>query len=136
MSATLPRSFPIARALLTPAVTFTYAQFASLRLMEQLDATLCRLAGAEGSRKLIHLAIGRSKQDTPWMHDVQVSREGGLQELDDRITMAWTNDRCTRVTALLAHLLDLLHAVIGIALTDQLVKEAWPALANGLPATT
>jgi hypothetical protein len=38
------------------------------------------------------------------------------------------------VTVFLAHILDLLHAVIGIALTGQLVKEAWPALVGGSPA--
>jgi hypothetical protein len=68
------------------------------------------------------------------MHDVQVHREGSLQELDDHIARAWTNDRCSRVTVFLAHILDLLHAVIGIALTGQLVKEAWPALVGGSPA--
>jgi len=62
------------------------------------------------------------------MLDLHVPLQGNLQAIDRQLASSWATHGSEHVAVLVGHLLDLLHALIGTALTDQLLKDAWPLL--------
>jgi hypothetical protein len=95
----------------------------AFRVCGRLGVLLTKLAGAAGFRSLLSRALALARAEEPWLMAVRVDPDGSLVGLEHH----GNNDELLRgEIALVAQLLGLLHVFIGEALTDQLLKEAWP----------
>ncbi len=96
----------------------------AFRVCGRLGVLLTKLAGAGGFRSLLSRALALARAEEPWLATVHVDPDGSLVGLEHH---GHNNDELLRwETALVAQLLGLLHVFIGEALTNQLLKEAWP----------
>jgi hypothetical protein len=101
---------------------------AVVRVCGKLGALLSKLAGAAGYRSLLSRAVALAQAYAPALKDVRVAPDGSLEGLAEAKAAA-TNEEFTRgQIALVVQLLSLLHTFIGEPLTQQLLKEAWPAI--------
>lgn len=101
---------------------------AACLVSEKLRPHLATLIGNLGFRSLLSRALVLANADVPWLRAVHVNTEGsfeGLPELGAQVDPDEIFEGCV---ILLAQLLGLLVAFIGLDLTLRLVREAWPKL--------
>jgi hypothetical protein len=97
---------------------------AAFPAVETLRPKLTSLLGNTGFHALLSRALARAAQEVPSLRTVQLKADGSLEpdaQVDPR---EFAEGR----VSLLAHLLELLVAFIGEALTLRLMREVWPKL--------
>ena len=93
---------------------------------ERLRPHLANLMGTGGFRALLSRALVLAGAEVPWLRDVQVSAAGSLEGLERVHSRLEYSDVFEGSEILLAQLLGLLVAFIGLTLTLQQIKEVWP----------
>ena len=104
----------------------------AVRVCQNLQVPLSRLAGSASFSSLLSRALVLAKAEVPLLAGAQVRPDGSLAGFDaialGQDAGAFEKGR----VALVAHLLGLLATFIGESLTRRLVCEAWPdASING-----
>lgn len=99
---------------------------AALQAFERLRAPLTRLAGAAGFSSLLSRALALARRQAPALLGIRVEADGSLAGFDDLRREPAIADEVEGGAALLAELLGLLVLFIGLPLTLNLVREAWP----------
>ena len=101
-------------------------------VIEKLRPPLTNLMGGAGFSALISRSLALAAAEIPALRTVQVNADGvwlGLDALETQLGI----DRFLEVRVLvLAHLLGLLVAFVGEALTLRLLSEIWPNLPPSL----
>jgi len=105
------------------------------RVCDSLRTVLTAFAGTAGFRALLARALVLAKAESPAIASVHVREDGTLAGLE--LTVEGTDGRsaqcsCESGPVLVAHLLDLLIALIGRSLTMRLLSEAWPDATEGI----
>jgi hypothetical protein len=95
---------------------------------EKLRPQLATLMGGAGFHALLSRALAVAHVDDPWLHSVQVKADGSLGVQDEVEGFEDPEVIAESSVVLVSHLLALLVAFIGEALTLRLVREAWPKL--------
>jgi hypothetical protein len=98
---------------------------AALKVCGKLGDLLSDLAGSEGHRSLFTRALSMARVDVPWLSQISVDADGGIQGMGCRSELS-RNEVIEGETLLIAHILGLLGVFIGEPLVLQLVKEIWP----------
>lgn len=93
---------------------------------EQLGPQLTALLGHTGFRALTSRALALAGPEVPWLRSVQVKADGSIEGLDALEAQVPPQAIAEARLVLLTHLLELLVAFIGAALTMRLVHEVWP----------
>jgi hypothetical protein len=111
---------------------------ATFQVIDELRPQLVNLMGIGGFRGLLSRAIARSSEEIRWLRSVHVKADGALEGFEEHAQLAPGKFTEGKV-ALLAQLLEMLIALIGVPLTLRLVFDIWPAfdrrsyLGNGEP---
>jgi hypothetical protein len=108
---------------------------AVLRLSEKLRQPLCTLVGVDNYGLLVARALKLARAEAPSLSRVQVAADGSLQRLHEVEPQADTE---RTGTSLIAHLLELFVAFLGVPVMLRLLKEVSPHLdvtaTSGTPA--
>jgi hypothetical protein len=102
-------------------------------VIEKLRPHLANLMGVGGFRALLSRAVVLAKQEVFWLSELQVSAAGTLLGLEmpdpppERLELLEGNE------IIIAQLIGLLTAFIGLALTLQQIEEVWPGFSVTLP---
>ncbi len=98
---------------------------AAERVFEQLRICVTRFAGADGFSALMRRALVLSSAKAPALQSLILQPDGSIGGLtgSSATTKAVSAED---MTALIAHLLNLLITFIGEPLTLRLIQEAWP----------
>lgn len=104
---------------------------AAARVCAKLGALLSKLAGAAGYRSLLSRAVSLAQAEVPSLKSLHVLPDGKLIGFYEATEATDKQEFERSEVALVAQLLGLLHTFIGETLTQQLVKEAWPAIDPG-----
>jgi hypothetical protein len=89
---------------------------------EKLRTPLVKLVGVAGFRSLMSRALAVAKAEAPSLDAVRVRPDGSLEGWEGS---GRSQDAASGV-AVVAQLLGLLVTFIGVALTQGLVRDAWP----------
>lgn len=98
---------------------------AIVRLSEKLRRPLCTLVGVVNYGLLVSRALNLARAEAPSLSRVQVAADGSLQRLDELEPQAETE---RAGTILIAHLLELFLAFLGVPLMLRLLQEVSPHL--------
>ena len=101
----------------------------SFRVIDRLRPQLATLMGHGGFRALLARALALASAEVSWLHGVQVKADGTLEGLATLHASLKPADFREGRVVLVAHLLGLLVAFVGPALTSRLMGEIWPQLA-------
>lgn len=101
---------------------------AAARVCAKLGALLAKLAGAAGYRSLLSRAVSLAQAEAPSLKTLHVLPDGKLIGFHEATEGTDKEESERSQVALVAQLLGLLGTFIGAPLTQQLVKEAWPAI--------
>lgn len=96
--------------------------------IDTLRSHLSMLMGQGGFQALLARALVLASAEIPWLNAVRVGADGDLEGLAVAQTTSDANLSEGEVL-LLAQLLSLLVAFIGIALTLRVINQIWPQLA-------
>lgn len=122
-----PIARELARCLLdyeaTAGDTSVPTQTATLRVYEKLRRYISALAGVAGFQSLASRALTLAKSEAPNLHSVQITADGSLQGFEPSFDSLQSDGGGV---ILIAHLLGLLHVLIGEALTSSLLQDVWP----------
>jgi hypothetical protein len=102
---------------------------ATFPVADRLRLQLATLMGNGGFRALLARALALASAEVFWLREVQVKADGTLDGLAIRHASLEPAEFREGREVLLAHLLGLLVAFIGPALTSRLMGEIWPQLA-------
>ena len=117
------------KALETPGNTSGEADNPALFLaVGKLRPHLSMLMGRGGFRALLARALVLASVEVPWLTAVRVGQDGELEGLAAAQTSFDPADFSEGEIVLLAQLLGLLVAFIGLALTLRLINQLWPQL--------
>jgi hypothetical protein len=84
------------------------------------------LSGASGFHALMSRAHAKACLEEPWLKVIKVERDGCLEVVKpDGLDYSSEEARKAQEN-FVAHLLGLLNALIGAALTRRIVLDAWP----------
>jgi hypothetical protein len=97
-------------------------------ICEMLRPQLATLMGGVGFRVLLSRALVVAQADDPWLHTVQVEDDGTLSARDEAAALKNPEAMARGSVVLVSHLLGLMVAFIGEALTLRLVLQVWPTL--------
>jgi hypothetical protein len=100
--------------------------FPAFAIVEKLRPQLANLMGNGGFRALLSRALVLSKEEVTWLTQVQVSESGTLEVLERPGVPLAESEFLEGNEIIVAQLLGLLGAFIGMTLTLQQVKEVWP----------
>jgi hypothetical protein len=100
----------------------TVAAGSAVGVCERLRGPLQKLAGVAGFSSLLARALAMARAEVPALEAVQVRPDGSLVGFDG----IGQGHAAEAGVVLAAHLLGLLEAFIGEALTLRLVRDAWP----------
>ena len=103
-------------------------QTASFPVMEKLRPPLTNLMGGAGFNALISRSLTLAVTEIPALRGVQLTAEGAWQGLDALEAQLGSNEFPEARVVVLTHLLGLLVAFVGEALTLRLLAEIWPNL--------
>jgi len=103
---------------------------ATLQTLDELRLRLLNLMGMSGFRGLLSRAIAVSSDDVRWLRAVHVKRDGSLTGFEEHASLA-PGQFAEGKVVLLAQLLGMLFAMIGVNLTLRLVLDIWPNLSLG-----
>jgi len=101
----------------------------SVVLIEKLQSSVTRFAGADGFTSLLRRAVLLAGRDVPSLHAVTVGARGQLEGFEQLTAAADTDAEGARDKAavvIAAHLLELLVTFVGESLTLKLAFEDWP----------
>ncbi len=98
----------------------TRALPAAALVTERLRRVLNTLLGADGFKALLRRAVTLAKAEDPALGALQLDVDGSLVGLSE------DDDVPDSEVVLVAHILNLLFAFVGEALTLRLVNDAWP----------
>jgi hypothetical protein len=101
---------------------------AAFPVCETLRPQLATLMGSAGFHALLTRALAVARAEDPWLRAVEVEADGSLRARDEAEAMANTKAMTESSVVLVSHLLGLLVAFIGDALTLRMVREVWPKL--------
>ena len=99
---------------------------AAVRVCEQLQGPLVRLAGIAGFSSLLSRALALAKVEAPTLRAVSARPDGSLAGFDEIGQDPDAGELEKPRLALVAHLLGLLATFIGESLTLRLACDAWP----------
>jgi hypothetical protein len=102
---------------------------ATFQVIDRVRPQLATLMGNGGFRALLARALVLASAEVSWLREVQVKVDGALEGLAILHTSLDPAEFREGRVVLLAHLLGLLVAFIGPALTSRLMGEIWPQLA-------
>lgn len=108
--------------------TGTSGPSSAVQVCEKFGRVISQVAGRAGYRSLLSRALAFAQDEVPGMAVVHVSQDGQLEGFADARATTDTDEFTRGEVSIVAHLLGLLHTFIGEPLTEQLVKEAWPAI--------
>ncbi len=95
---------------------------------EKLRPHFAALMGSVGFRALLTRALSLAAADVSWLRAVQVTADGGCEELAPAEGQPDPEKIAEGRVAVLAQLLGLMVAFIGEGLTLRLLSEVWPGL--------
>ena len=107
------------------AETRTLADFSAC---EKLRPYLATLMGKAGFRALLSRALTRANAEVLWLRAVQVKADGSLEGLDELPRQLKPDELFEGRVVLLARLLGLLMAFIGVNLTVGVLRDIWPTV--------
>jgi hypothetical protein len=99
---------------------------AAVRVCEKLRGPLCALAGVAGYRALLAHALTLARAEAPSLGALQVSADGYLQGFGELASRSDKDHASEAGFLLTAQLLGLFLALLGAALTIQLVQDVFP----------
>jgi hypothetical protein len=98
---------------------------AALRVCDKLRESLSPLAGARGFRTLMGRALTLARTEAPLLGKLELGENGSLS-FPATVDETAPREAVEAGTVLVAHLLELLAALIGEALALRLVQQTWP----------
>jgi hypothetical protein len=106
------------------------AKEATFQVIDDLRPQLVNLMGIGGFRGLLSRAIALSSEEVRWLRAVHVKADGSLTGFEEYASLG-PGQFAEGKVVLLAQLLGMLIALIGVRLTLRLVLEVWPQLSLG-----
>jgi hypothetical protein len=103
---------------------------ATFQILDDLRLRLLNLTGMSGFRGLLSRAIAVSSDEARWLRAVHVKGDGSLAGFEEHASLA-PGQFAEGKVVLLAQLLGMLFAMIGVDLTLRLVRDIWPNLSFG-----
>lgn len=103
---------------------------AARRACKKLRGPLSQLMGSTGFRSLMARALALANAEVLWLQGLQIMEDGSLDGLDQLEAKLDGRTVAEGEAVLVAQLLLLLVTFIGSALTQQLVRELWPEMAD------
>jgi len=103
---------------------------ATFQAIDELRPSLVNLMGIGGFRGLLSRAIALGGEEVRWLRAVHVKADGSLAGFEEYAELA-PGQFAEGKVVLLALLLGMLVALIGVGLTLRLVLEIWPKLPVG-----
>jgi hypothetical protein len=100
---------------------------ATFQVIDDLRPQVVNLMGVGGFRGLLSRAIAVGGEDVRWLRAVHVKKDGSLSGFEDYPSLA-PGDFAEGKVVLLAHLLGMLVAMIGVRVTLRLLLDIWPKL--------
>lgn len=100
--------------------------FPAFTIVEKLRPHLANLMGIGGFRALLSRALVLAKEEVSWLVEVKVNAAGTLEGLETAHFQLGYSDFLEGSGTLVAQLLGLLVAFIGMALTLRQLEEVWP----------
>jgi hypothetical protein len=101
---------------------------ATFRSCEKLRLHLATFLGNIGFHALLARALALATVEVPWLREVKVKADGTLEGLAELQTQLNADELLEGESVLLARLLGLLVAFIGLNLTLRLVCGVWPKI--------
>jgi len=98
------------------------------QVIERLRAHLVNLMGTGGFQALLARALALASVEVLWLSKIHVNAAGTFEGLETAHREVNPAEFLKGRIAVLAHLLGLLEALIGLDLTERLVAEIWPEL--------
>lgn len=102
----------------------------ALPVIEKLRPVLATFMGRAGYHGLILRALVLTRQEVPWLCNVEISADGGVQNFAEHAARQDPAEAARGSEVLLAGLFGLLVAFIGEVLTLRLIHELWPVVLN------
>jgi len=96
-----------------------------LPVTDKLRPLLVNFMGRAGYHALLSRALSLAREEAPWLCDVTITSDGSLETFDELADKHESAEVIDGSEILLAHLVSLLVAFIGEALTLRLVRELW-----------
>ena len=103
---------------------------ATFQVIDELRPHVVNLMGMAGFRAFLSRAIARGSEEVRWLRAVHVKADGSLTGFEEYASVG-PGQFAEGKVVLLAHVLGLLIALIGVRLTLHLVLEIWPTLSLG-----
>jgi hypothetical protein len=102
---------------------------ATFQVIDELRPQVVNLMGMAGFRALLSRAIARSSEEVRWLRAVHVKADGSLGGFEEYASLG-PGQFAEGKVVLLAQLLGMLVALIGVPLTLRLVFDIWPTFAR------
>lgn len=139
----MSRATPETRAFARRLVTFEMRENTNLTLeipasflpIEKLRLPLAAIVGSAGVRALRSRALALAVPDIQWLRPLHVKTDGTFEGLHELGAQMGKEKLVEAGIAVLAQLIGLLVAFIGENLTLGLLREVWPGLSLGSPAS-
>jgi hypothetical protein len=106
------------------------AKQATFQAIDELRPQLVNLMGIGGFRGLLSRAIALGGEELRWLRAVHVKADGSLTGFEEYASLG-PGQFAEGKVVLLAQLLGMLIALIGVRLTLRLVLDIWPKLSLG-----
>jgi hypothetical protein len=103
------------------------ANTATFQVIDELRPQLVNLMGMGGFRGLLSRAIALGGEELRWLRAVHVKADGALEGFEEHAQLTPAQFAEGKVV-LLAQLLGVLVALIGVGLTLRMVHDTWPRL--------
>jgi hypothetical protein len=100
---------------------------ATFQVIDDLRPQVVNLMGVGGFRGLLSRAIAIGGEELRWLRAVHVKSDGSLSGFQDYPSLA-PGDFAEGKVVLLAQLLGMLVAMVGVRVTLRLVLDIWPKL--------
>jgi hypothetical protein len=100
---------------------------ATFQVIDDLRPHVVNLMGLGGFRGLLSRAIALGGEEIRWLRAVHVKTDGSLTGFEEYASLA-PGDFAEGKVVLLAQLLGMLVAMIGVRVTLRLVLDIWPKL--------
>jgi len=102
----------------------------TFQVIDELRPQMVNLMGVGGFRGLLSRAIALSGGEVRWLRAVHVKADGSLTGFEEYASLG-PGQFVEGKVVLLAHVLGMLIALIGVRLTLRLVLDIWPKLSLG-----
>jgi hypothetical protein len=103
---------------------------ATFQVIDALRPLVVNLMGIGGFRGLLSRAVVLGSEEVRWLRAVHVKADGALEGFEEHAQLTPAQFAEGKVV-LLAQLLGMLVALIGVHLTLRLVLDVWPKLSLG-----